>query len=145
MTVRAGRIAIALLLCGAAANAPAAGRPVALELEQIDAEFDAARERCHDYAGQARNVCDAEARAARRIRKVELAARELGTTKGWYDAQIARAEAEFDVAKERCGTRAGAEREACVAEARAREAQAKDEARRARNAAEGQGGGSPRK
>ena len=128
------------LLCATCMLAPlahAADPPVAVELERIDAEFDAARERCNNLAVQTRNVCLAEARAERRIRKVELAAHSQGTTKARYDARVARAEAEFEVAKERCGVHAGAERETCVADARTREARAKDEARAARREAEG--------
>ena len=123
-----------LLLC--AATAQAGDTSAALELQRIDAEFDAARERCDDLAGQAKDICLAEARAERRIRKVEVAARGQGTTKARYDAQVARAEAEFGVAKERCGIRGGDERAACVADARAAEARAKEEARRARAEAE---------
>jgi hypothetical protein len=67
---------------------------------------------------------------------VEVAARGRGTIKARYDARIARAEAESDVAKECCGVRAGDERAACIADARAGEARAKDEARRARTEAE---------
>ena len=128
-------VAGVLLLLWAAA-APAADASAALEFHRIDADFEAARERCDDLAGQAKNVCLAEARAERRIRKVEVAARGQGTSKAWYDAHIARAEAEFGVAKERCGIRAGDERAACIAEARADEARAKEEARRARREAQ---------
>jgi len=129
------RYAACALLLGSAL-AQAADAPVALELQRIDAEFEAARERCDDLAGQAKDVCLAEARADRRIRKVEVAARDQGTPKARYDADIARAEAEFVVAKERCGVRAAADRETCVTDARAREARVKEEARRARREAE---------
>jgi hypothetical protein len=131
------RALVALAAALAAAAAHAAEPNVAAELVRIDAEFDAARERCDDRAGQAKNVCLAEARAERRVRKVEVAARGEGTPKARYDAKIARAEAEFDVQKERCGEQAGAARDGCIAEARTREAKAKDEARAERREAEG--------
>jgi hypothetical protein len=136
MTRGARCAAGALLLLCAAATAQAGDNSAALELQRIDAEFDAARERCDDLAGQAKDVCLAEARAERRIRKVEVAARVQGTSKARYDAQIARAEAAFGVAKERCGVRAGEERAACIADARAGEERAKEEARRERREAE---------
>jgi hypothetical protein len=129
-----------VLLVAAAFLGPALAQsaepPVALEFERIDAEFAAARERCSDLAGQTKDVCVAEAHAARQIRKAEVAARRQGTVKARYDAQVARAEAEFGVAKERCAVHAGATREACVADARLQEAHAKDAARRARREAE---------
>lgn len=134
MTRSARAVVYALAL--AAGIAHAAEPPAAVEFARIDAEFEAARERCDALAGQPKDVCLAEARADRRIRKAEVAARGQGTIKGWYDAKIARAEAEFGVAKERCGVHAGADRETCVADARQREARVKDEARRARDEAE---------
>jgi hypothetical protein len=138
MTRSARSVVYALTL--AAGIAHAAEPPAALEFARIDAEFEAARERCDALAGQPKDVCLAEARADRRIRKAEVAARGQGTIKGWYDARIARAEAEFGVAKERCGVHAGADRESCVAGARQQEARVKDEARRARDEAEAKTG-----
>lgn len=130
------RCAAACAFAAAGALAHAADPSVGLELARIDAEYEAASERCDDAAGQAKDLCLVEARAERRIRKAELAARGQGTIKAWYDARVARAEAEFAVAKERCTVRSGAEREACVADARALEARAKAEAHRARSDAE---------
>jgi len=136
MTAGARQVVAGALLLLWTVAAPAADASAALEFQRIDADFEAARERCDDLAGQAKDVCLAEARAERRIRKVEVAARGQGTSKAWYDAHIARAEAEFGVAKERCGIRAGNERAACIADARAGEARAKEEARLARQEAE---------
>jgi hypothetical protein len=120
----------------AAANVCAAGVPYAVELDRIEGDYRTARERCESAAGHSRNVCVAEARAERRIAQSALAARLSGTPKSQYDARVARAEAEFDVAKERCGDRAGHQRELCIHEARSAEARAKDEARLARQEGE---------
>ncbi len=120
-----------------AASAVSGAEPTYVaELDRIEAEFRAARERCDGTPGHLGNVCVAEARAVRRIAKAELEARGKGTPKSWYDARIARAEAEFEVAKERCGERSGDPREQCITEARAAEARAKADARQARSEAE---------
>ena len=107
------------------------------EHERIDAEYSVAKERCDRYSGNAQDVCVAEARAARRIAKTESEARYRGTPKAWYDARAARAEAEFEVARERCGDRARDTKDVCLAEARAAETRAKAEAKLARQQAEG--------
>jgi len=95
-----------------------------------------AKERCDRYAGNPKEVCLAEARAARRIAKTESEARYKATPKAWYDARAARAEAEFEVARERCGERARDQKDTCLAEARAAESRAKAEAKLVRQQAE---------
>lgn len=134
MAIRIALVA-ALGWCGASLAAEPAPSH-ALALQRVDADYEAARARCDPLAGQVQEICLAAARAARLIEKADIAARAQGTSKARYDAQIARAEAEFVVAKERCGLRAGAARELCTAEARVAEARSKDEARRARREAE---------
>ena len=128
--------ALIMAILPVAATVSAAEPTYVAELDRIEADFRVARERCDDVRGHLGNVCVAEARAVRRIAKAELEARGKGTPKSWYDARIARAEAEFEVAKERCGERAGHAREQCIAEARAAEARAKANARQARSEAE---------
>jgi hypothetical protein len=123
------------------ADTPRAGYVV--EHERIDAEYSVAKERCDRYAGNAKDVCLAEARAARRIAKAEAEARYKATPKAWYDARVARAEAEFAIARERCGERAGNAKDVCLAEARAAEARAKAEAKLVRQQAEARGEARP--
>jgi hypothetical protein len=135
--VSTGRTLLCSVAAGiAAASACAADAPYAVELDRIEADYRVARERCENAAGHSPNVCVAEARAQRRIAQTELAARTSATPKSRYDARVARAEAEFEVAKERCGERPGPQREACINDARAAEARAKDEARLARQEGE---------
>lgn len=143
MTERARRACagVAALLCGVACLGIPTARGTVLsyveELERIDADYRVARRQCEDVAGQAGNVCVAEARAARRIAQAEATARmNKGTPKARYDASVARAEAQLDVAKERCRELAGYRQEVCIADARAAEAHAKESARIARQEAE---------
>jgi len=105
--------------------------------ERMEAEYRAARERCNALNGNAQDVCLAEAKAKLRIERSEADARVKNTPRARYDAQIARAEAEFQVAKERCVERGGA-KESCVREAQETEARAKAEANAAWRAAENQ-------
>src|SRR5262245_41340347 len=113
------------------------------EHERIDAEYGVAKERCDRYAGNANEVCVAEARATRRIAKAEAEARYKATPKAWYDARAARAEAEFEIARERCGEHTGNAKDVCLTEARAAEARAKAAAKLTRQQAEARGDARP--
>jgi len=133
-------------LAGSLSTAVAADTPLAgyvAEHERIDAEYGVAKERCDRYAGNANDVCLAEARATRRIAKAEAEARYKATPKAWYDARAARAEAEFEIARERCGEHAGNAKDVCLTEARASEARAKAAAKLTRQQAEARGDARP--
>jgi hypothetical protein len=137
LRVRAGpSVAAAALACAPHLGGAADRHAYVAEHERIDAEYRAVMQRCDRDSGHARDLCVAEARAARRIAKVDAEARAKDTPKAWHDARIARAEAEFLVAKERCGAFADNAKDGCVSEARAAEARAKAEAERARRDAE---------
>src|SRR5215470_17362765 len=130
-------------LAGSLSTAIAADTPLAgyvAEHERIDAEYGVAKERCDRYAGNANEVCVAEARATRRIAKAEAEARYKATPKAWYDA---RAEAEFEIARERCGEHTGNAKDVCLTEARAAEARAKAAAKLTRQQAEARGDARP--
>lgn len=71
----------------------------------IEAEFEVAKERCDSFAGDAKDVCVAEAKAANAKEEAALEAREEAM------------EAEHKVAKERCGTLSGDARRSCLKEA----------------------------
>jgi hypothetical protein len=135
-------VAIASVACAAPPLRAADRQASIAEQERIDAEYRAAKERCDRATGAEQDVCAAAARAARRIAKAEADARAKDTPKAWYDARIARAEAEFLVARERCA--AVAARDACLGEARAAEARAKAEAEHLRRAAEARGESHPK-
>lgn len=122
---------------GAAAADPFAGRSeVKAEQDRIAAEYKADKVRCGGLAGNAQDVCEAEARAKQRIAETELEARTKNTPKARYDARVARAEAEYLVAKERCDDLAGNPKDVCLKEAKAAETKAKADARAERQSTE---------
>lgn len=71
----------------------------------IEAEFKVAKERCDSFAGDAKDVCVAEAKAVYAKEEAALAAREKAM------------EADHKVAKERCSTLSGDARRSCLKEA----------------------------
>ena len=90
----------------------------------IESEIHVALSKCRSLDGQAKDVCKAEARADERIRKADLEAEYRGTVGAAADAKLARAKAQFEVAKARCGNEHGEGKLACLRSARADKARA---------------------
>lgn len=92
---------------------------VALEKARVKADFEVAKERCDDLAGNAKDVClkQADADRTRRLSDIELRT-EIATARD--AASRAKNDAEYRLAVERCDALSGAARQACVDEAKAR-------------------------
>jgi len=104
---------------------------VKAEKERIEAEYKADKARCDDLAGNANDVCKAEAKAKERIAKAQLEANAKGTPKARYEAEVVRAEAEYQVAREKCDELAGNQKDVCEKDAKAAEKKTKADARAA--------------
>jgi hypothetical protein len=89
------------------------------ELNRLSANFEAAKRSCDTMNGNARDICMAEANGAHKVGKAELAARYTGTLQARYEAQVARADADYDIAKERCDDFAGNAKDVCLKDAKA--------------------------
>ena len=85
--------------------------------DRIEAEYKSAAEACKKLSGNAEDVCKAQAKGNERIAVAELDAKNKGTAKARYDARVARAEAEYSVAKEKCDDLAGNAKDVCVMDA----------------------------
>ena len=87
-------------------------------LARAASDYQAARAPCRALKGNARTVCNEEARA-QRVRAESLAeATYRNSPRARADAEIAIAKAEYLVAKRKCGATSGAERTACLRAAR---------------------------
>jgi chromosome segregation ATPase len=115
----------------ASAAEPMDHAAVKAEKERIEAQYAADEARCDELSGNAEDVCEAEAKAKERIAKADLEANAKGTAKARYDAQVTRAEAEYEVAKEKCDDLAGNQKDVCEKEAKAVEKKAKADAKAA--------------
>jgi hypothetical protein len=94
--------------------------------ERLEANYEVAKRKCDTYSGNAKDICMAEAKGRLKVSKTELEERHQDSPKARYNVRMARAEAEFDVAKQKCDNRAGAQKDACLQEAKA--AYARDKA-----------------
>jgi len=106
------------------------------EQQRIESNFKAAKQRCNNLSGNAKDICVAEAKGAQKVAKADLEARDQGTPKAQENARIARAEAEYAVAKEKCDDMAGNVKDVCQKDAKAALTRAKGDAKVGRTAAE---------
>jgi hypothetical protein len=84
-----------------------------------DADYDVAKTRCAARTGNEKNVCLAEATAARRKAKAEAkAASKVDEVR--RDVAEERRDADYNVAMEKCNLLGGASKEGCVRDIKAR-------------------------
>ena len=81
-------------------------------------DYSTAKEKCKQLSGNAKDVCIEEAKAARTRTESEAMAQYENTDKARSKARIAIADAEYDVAKAKCGGITGNEKDVCVKEAK---------------------------
>jgi hypothetical protein len=99
----------------------------------IEGEAHAALAKCRGLEDQARDLCKAEAKAGERIRKADLEAQYRGTVAAAADAKLARAKAQYEIARAKCGDQHGEDRISCMRTARAEKAKALGNAKLASN------------
>lgn len=121
-------VAAALGVPGAALAAMSKGELKA-EKQRIERDYDTARKKCESYSGNAKDICMAEAKGRKSVAEAELDERNEPSAKARENLKLAKAEAEYDVAKEKCDDRAGDSKNVCVKEAEAAFARDKAAAR----------------
>jgi hypothetical protein len=99
--------------------------------DRIEAEYKAAREKCDTLEGNAKDVCQKEAKAKEKTAKAELNAKTNPTASNQRKAKEAKAEGEYEVAKERCDDQKGNEKDVCEKNAKAAFERAKADIKRA--------------
>ena len=104
--------------------------------DAIEAEYKSAKAQCDGLAGNAKDICMAEAKGNRKVAKADLTAQDKGTSKARQQAREARAEAGYAIAKERCDDKGGNEKDVCIKEARAARTAAMADAKVDRKAAD---------
>ena len=110
------------------------------EKQKIDADYKAAKEKCKDLKGNAKDICMAEAKGQEKVAKAELALKEKDTPKNRYDVAAAKADMDYHVAKEKCDDMKGKEKNQCEKDAKAARDNAKKQAKAERESSEGKKG-----
>jgi hypothetical protein len=84
-----------------------------------DAQYKTDKAACASLSGNAKDICAAEAKGNERIAKADAEAGYKHTPKARENARVARAQAGYDVAVEKCDDLAGNAKDVCVKEAKA--------------------------
>ncbi len=116
--------AVALAFAGTAQAADSVRDMHKAEKERIEATYKADKAKCDPMKGNAKDVCMKEAKGREKVAKAELDARDDKSGNAQYKVAKAKAEADYDVAKERCDDQKGKEKSACENEAKAKRDQA---------------------
>ena len=91
----------------------------ALALKDADAQYKLDKEACSSLAGNAKYICVAEAKGKTDVAKADAEAAYQQTPKARESARVAHAQANYNVAIERCDDLAGNPKDVCVKEAKA--------------------------
>ena len=120
MRIVAGRVAaLAGLVFALSVHAAGSRDTYNAAKDRAEVEYQSAIDRCKSLAGNPRDVCTAEAKAARTRTVATAEADYKQTPKARADALTATADADHDVAKRRCDAKTGNEKDVCVKEAKA--------------------------
>ncbi len=104
--------------------------------DEITAKYKSDKAACKAMTGNAKDICAEEAKGHEKVAKAELEANYKPTNKNRYDVRIAKADAAFAVAKEKCDDLAGNAKDVCVKEAKAAHVAARADAKVAIKTAE---------
>jgi hypothetical protein len=100
--------------------------------KQIDDAYKQDKAACKGQSGNAKDVCQKEAKAKEKIAKADLEAQRKGTPHAQYEAAKTKAEQNYEVAKEKCEDQKGKEKAACKKQAKADEDKALADAKNER-------------
>lgn len=123
--------ALALVLsCGFATSAMALTPAEHKAQDQrIEADYKMNKDKCKALSGNAKDICQSEAKGMEKIAKAELAAQYKPSPKADMKLREARADAAYDTAKEKCDDLAGNPKDVCVKDAKAAHVAALGEAK----------------
>jgi hypothetical protein len=132
---------LSLAGCATQRDAPmAAAKPMApaapiskdaydLALKNADAQYKMDKDACSSRTGNTKDICLADANGKEKVAKADAEAAYKNTPKVREEARVTRAEATYNVAKEKCSNLSGNSKDLCVKEADAVLVKAKADAK----------------
>lgn len=122
-------LAAALCAIGISAHAAITKAEHKAAIDNAETAYKSAKATCGSLAGNAKDVCIAEAK----VEKTYAIAKSNGdfknTAKAIYDGRKDVASAEYDLAKTKCAAKAGNDKDVCIKEAKAIEVRAQADAK----------------
>lgn len=117
--------------CGFAGSAGAATPKEELKAQKarVDADYKAARQKCDALKANAKDICMVEAKGNHKVAKAELEAQHEPSAR--HDAKLKseKAEAAYDLAKQKCDDLSGTAKDTCKKDAQAAFVNAKGESK----------------
>jgi hypothetical protein len=96
----------------------------AAKKDQISAEYKADKAACDKLDGNGKDVCVEKAKGKEKVAKAELEFNYTGKQADSAKIAVAKADADYDVAKEMCDDKKGNDKDLCVKDAKAAHAKA---------------------
>lgn len=118
-------LAVGLTLGAQSMAAELSAADYAAAEQKIAAEYTSAKAACASLAGNASEICMVEAKGKNAIATADLEAKNEPTPETVFEAQIARVDAAYAVAKERCDDTTGTVNTNCLQSAKTAQATAK--------------------
>ena len=97
--------------------------------DRISTDYKQAKSGCDGLSGNTKDICVVEAKGNDKVALAELETQYKPSVKNHYNLRVAKAEADYAVANERCDDSAGNVKDVCVEEAKAAEIAAKADAK----------------
>jgi hypothetical protein len=119
LKISAIAIAFSLAFSGAAAAETVTKAQYKSAAESIAGIYKAEKATCDSFSSNAKDICIAEAKGKRSIAKADLEFSYKPSAANSYGVRVAKADAIYSVASERCDDKAGNEKDVCVKEAKA--------------------------
>jgi hypothetical protein len=88
-------------------------------VKSIESAYKVDKAKCDSLAGNNKDICVEEAKGKQNVAKAELEANYKPSVKTRYDASIAKADADYSIAIEKCDGKTGNDKDVCVKEAKA--------------------------
>jgi hypothetical protein len=111
------------------AQTPISKENYAAAKKDADAQYKIDKDSCSKLAGNAKDICVAEAKGKDDVAKADAEAAYENTPKAREGARVARADATYNVAIEKCDDLAGNRKDVCVQEAKAQLVKGKADAK----------------
>jgi hypothetical protein len=101
------------------ATTPMSKDSYAMAKTNADTQYKIDKDTCSSLNGNAKDICIAQAKGKDNVAKADAEAAYKNTPKARENARIARAQANYDVAIEKCDDQTGNAKDVCVKEAKA--------------------------
>ncbi|MBC7918096.1 MAG: hypothetical protein H7Y28_09845 [Rhodoferax sp.] len=126
---RAVSISLALAFTGYATGETMSKDQHSTEKDKIASEYKSHKANCANMSGNAKDVCKADAEGKEKVAKANLEMNYKPSSKATYEAKLAKAEHEYEVANEKCDDLSGNNKDVCVKAAKDARVHAKSDAK----------------